>query len=238
MSSTDSQLKLRYGATDIIFVSLDKKQEKIFDTVWAHYLRSNEKEKNNRYLACCRYCNKIMAGRTSYLRAHITNECVIASSEVRATVFKQSSKIEKPAALAEDMTAVSNRRFEVKPSGKEMKKQKMNSGSSSIMNFMEQKVDTNTSEALHILLLQAIIWGNLSWNFLNNPFFIRFLALLRPSYKLPSGDVFASRIFNSLSAQIIVQNMESINSRLYNGKWHEDCIYIYIYMCVFTNVCV
>ena len=49
-----------------------------------------------------------MAGRTSYLRAHITNECAIASSEVRATVFKQSSKIEKPAALAEDMTAVSN----------------------------------------------------------------------------------------------------------------------------------
>ena len=48
MSSTDSQLKLRYGATDIIFVSLDKRQEKIFDTVWAHYLRSNEKEKNNR----------------------------------------------------------------------------------------------------------------------------------------------------------------------------------------------
>ena len=46
MSSTDSQLKLRYGATDIIFVSLDKRQEKIFDTVWAHYLRSNEKEKN------------------------------------------------------------------------------------------------------------------------------------------------------------------------------------------------
>ena len=45
MSSTDSQLKLRYGATDIIFVSLDKRQEKIFDTVWAHYLRSNEKEK-------------------------------------------------------------------------------------------------------------------------------------------------------------------------------------------------
>lgn len=110
-----------------------------------------------------------MAGRTSYLRAHITNECVIASSEVRATVFKQSSKIEKPAALAEDMTAVSNRRFEMKPSGKEMKKQKMNSASSSIMNFMEQKVDTNTSEALHILLLQAIIWGNISWNFLNDP---------------------------------------------------------------------
>ena len=116
-----------------------------------------------------------------------------------------------------------------------MKNQKMNSGSSSIMNFMEQKVDTNTSEALHILLLQAIIWGNLSWNFLNNPFFIRFLALLRPSYKLPSGDVFASRIFNSLSAQVIVQNMESIKSRLYNGKWHEGCkhIYIYIYICVY-----
>lgn len=46
MSSTESQLKLRFGTEDITFVCLDKKQEKLFDTVWTHNLRSNEKGKN------------------------------------------------------------------------------------------------------------------------------------------------------------------------------------------------
>ena len=104
------------------------------------------------------------------------------------------------------MTAVSSRRFEMKPSAKEVKKRKMSSALSSITHFMEQKIDSSMSETLHILLLQAIICGNLSWNFLNNPYFKRFLVLLRPSYKFPSGDIFKKNM------------MESRNRRLFNGK--------------------
>jgi len=52
---------------------------------------------------------------------------------------------------------------------------------STISAYLEQKLDKKSQEHLHIMLLQALIWGNISFNFVNNPFFIRFLSKLRPS---------------------------------------------------------
>ena len=68
------------------------------------------------------------------------------------------------------------------------------------------------------MLLQALIWGNVPFNFVNNPFFIRFLSKLRPSHCLPTASVFSSQIFNTLSTKIVVENMEKVNSRIYSGE--------------------
>jgi len=57
---------------------------------------------------------------------------------------------------------------------------------SKINAYMEQKLDKKSQEHLHIMLLQVLIWGNIPFNFVNNPFFIRCLSKLRPSYCLPT----------------------------------------------------
>ena len=90
---------------------------------------------------------------------------------------------------------------------------------STIHAYMEQKLDKKSQEQIHILLLQAVIWGNISFQFVNNPFFSRFLSKLRPSYSLPTSFVFLSRIFNPLCTQIVVENMYRINNRASNGEF-------------------
>ena len=49
---------------------------------------------------------------------------------------------------------------------------------STISAYMEQNLDKKSYEHLHIMLLQALMWGNNPFNFANNPFFIRFLSKL------------------------------------------------------------
>jgi len=63
---------------------------------------------------------------------------------------------------------------------------KKNTGSK-ISAYMEQKLDKKSQEPLHIMLLQALIWGNTPFYFVHNPFFIRFLSKLRSSYCLPTS---------------------------------------------------
>ena len=123
------------------------------------------------------------------------------------------------------MKASSKKRFEMK-NEVEVNKAEVNKAAmkrkksgSTISAYMEQKLDKNSQEEIHVLLLQALIWGNISFNFVNNPFFIRFLSKLRPSYSLPTSFVFSSRIFNSLCTQIVVENMDRINNRTSNGEF-------------------
>ena len=99
-----------------------------------------------------------------------------------------------PFHLADKMKASSQRRFEMKNEAEvdETATKRKTSGSK-ISAYMEQKLDKKSEEYLHIMLLQALIWGNISFNFVDNTFFIRFLSKLRPSYCLPTASMFSNR---------------------------------------------
>jgi len=148
------------------------------------------------------------------------DQCHVISSEDRATFIKSMNDNDASVNLADEMKASSQRRFEMKNEAKvdETATKRKKSGST-ISAYMEQKLGKKSQEHLHIMLLQALIWGNISFNFVNNPFFIRILSKLRPSYCLPTASVFSLRIFNTLSTQIVVENMEKVNNRIYNGDF-------------------
>ena len=134
--------------------------------------------------------------------------------------MKSMNDKDSPVDLTDEMKASSQRRFVMKSEAEvdETATKRKNTGSK-ISAYMEQKLDKKSQEPLHIMLLQALIWGNVPFNFVNNPFFIRFLSKLRPSYCLPTASVFSSRIFNALSTNTVVENMEKVNSRIYNGEF-------------------
>ena len=195
-------------------------QGKRLDPVWSHFLRSEDKSEYNRYIALCLYCKRTFSGRLPTMRKHITDQCDLVSSEDRATFIRSMNNTAAPAHLADDMKASSKKRFEMKNEVEVNKvAMKRKKTGSTISAYMEQKLDKNSQEEIHVLLLQALIWGNISFNFVNNPFFIRFLSRLRPSYSVPSSFVFSSRIFNSLCTQIVVENMDRINNRSSNGEF-------------------
>ena len=175
-----------YEGVTLKFVKLkDANHGKRLDPIWSYFLRSAE-SKYNRYIALCMYCNKTMSGRLHFMRKHITDECHVISSEDRATFMRSMNDKDSPVNLTDEMKASSQRRFEMKSEAEVDKTatKRKNTGSK-ISAFMEQKLDKKSQEPLHIMLLQALIWGNISFNFVNNPFFIRFLSKLRPSYCLP-----------------------------------------------------
>ena len=222
---TNKAQVLPYEGRNIKFVVLEAKVAKSCDSIWLHYLRAEEKFKNNRYLACCVYCHKIMQGRTAYLKNHLAKQCHSCPPEISAAILITLNKKAKSVIVAEEMIDFSQKKFE---EGEDIPISDLTSEAldnpayspalPSINQFFEKKKGTGTQEALHVLLLQALIWDNISFNFLNNPFFIRFLAKLRPSYKLLSTEGYSSRIFNSISAQVVLQNIQKINSRVYDGE--------------------
>ena len=80
-----------------------------------------------------------------------------------------------PVNLADEMKAFSQRRFEMKNETEvDETATKRNKSGSKISAYMEQKLDWKSKEHLHIMLLQALMWGNISFKFANNPFFIQF----------------------------------------------------------------
>ena len=88
---------------------------------------------------------------------------------------------DSPVNLTDEMKASSQRRFEMKSEAEVDKTatKRKNTGSK-ISAFMEQKLDKKSQEPLHIMLLQALIWGNISFNFVNKPFLSDFC----PNYVL------------------------------------------------------
>ena len=109
--------------------------------------------------------------------------------------MKSMNDKDSPVDLTDDMKASSQRRFVMKSEAEvdETATKRKNTGLK-ISAYMEQKLDKKSQEPLHIMLLQGLIWGNVPFNSVNNPFFIRFLSKLRPSYCLPTASVFSSRL--------------------------------------------
>ena len=79
-----------------------------------------------------------------------------------------------------------------------------------IDSYFERSINSKVHDELHVLLAQALIWGNIGFNFINNPFFIRFLKKLRPAYSLPSEYILANRIFNYIVSHTLLEVLESI----------------------------
>ena len=147
-------------------------QGKRLDPVWSHFLRSEGKSDYNRYIALCLYCKRTYAGRLPTMRKHITDQCDLVSSEDRATFIRSMNNTAAPAHLADDMKASSKKRFEMKNEVEVNKvAMKRKKTGSTISAYMEQKLDKNSQEEIHVLLLQLLLlllmyirFGK-TWNF-------------------------------------------------------------------------
>ena len=203
--------KVKFKGNDFNFGKVGENELSNCDVVWKYFFRSEAKWKNNRYLAQCMFCESVVVGRVSGMCNHITH-CLKCDSETRTKLLKNKSLKNKPASLKEEMHAMSNKRFEMNSADAGKK-------SGGIDSYFERSISSKVHDELHVLLAQALIWGNIGFNFINNPFFIRFLKKLRPAYSLPSEYILANRIFNSIASQTLLEVLENIQERATNGKF-------------------
>ncbi|CAG8692009.1 3622_t:CDS:2, partial [Cetraspora pellucida] len=68
------------------------------------------------------------------------------------------------------------------------------------------------SERLYLKLLNAIVYGNISFNFVENPYFQNFLQDLVPSYQAPSLDMLRGRILTKKFSNYLQKKLTTMST--------------------------
>ncbi|CAG8855320.1 31024_t:CDS:1, partial [Gigaspora margarita] len=157
---------------------------KNFGIHWSGFLRSKELKNNKarRYNAKCTYCGQIFEAHKEVMTNHILNVCRKIPAENRILYSRTTkNKIEQVTEISTHKAVLVTDYFD-----KAM--------------MLPEK-----ASALHTLLLQALVYGNVPFSFIENPFFILFLNNLRSSYNPPSRYTLSNSIIQTEYARILVK---------------------------------
>ncbi|CAG8842260.1 31722_t:CDS:1, partial [Racocetra persica] len=157
---------------------------KNFGIHWMGFLYSKEfkNDKARRYNAKCTYCDHIFEACKEAMTNHIVNICHKISAEKRI-FYSQIIKNK-----LEQVTEISTHKVVLMTDY-----------------FDKSTIPPEKATELHTLLLRALLYGNIPFSFIENPFFILFLNNLRSSYNPPSRYALSNSIIQSEYARILVE---------------------------------
>ncbi|RIB18836.1 hypothetical protein C2G38_2309201 [Gigaspora rosea] len=155
--------------------------------VW-NYFTKGEKVGKGRYKATCNFCGTTWKrGEPVELESHLANHCSKANSQV---VRKFLTKI------------LSDNSDEIKSN----KKRKTTNSQSSLSQFViSPKLDNPKIKRIHNAWTRAFTICGISWNIIENPFFIEALKEMNLSYEPPTRQL--------LSGQLLEQQLAIINEK-------------------------
>ncbi|CAG8848489.1 33934_t:CDS:2, partial [Gigaspora margarita] len=169
---------------------------KNFGIHWSGFLHSKELKNNKarRYNAKCTYCGQIFEARKEAITNHILNICRKIPAENRI-FYSQTNKNK-----IEQVTEISTHKVVL------------------VTDYFDKATMLpEKASALHILLLQALVYGNVPFSFIKNPFFVLFLNNLRSSYNTLLKYTLSNSIIQTKYAQILVEMVDQINE-IYTNK--------------------
>jgi uncharacterized protein DUF659 len=137
---------------------------------WRWFLASTKCDKNHRRHAKCKQCNKVLSGRQELMRKHLLHEC------------KQISAAERSTYIIE--TKSSNQESEQTPPNATQMIPQKRPASDSISQYFSTSVTGSRKKALDKKLLEALIAGNVPFNFVDCPQFREYTLSL--GHELPS----------------------------------------------------
>ena len=141
------------------------------DSITGHYTKDLTKpKKNNRYWWICKHCKASLVGRNDSLQKHVLSECRAVPQELRVKEIRRITE----------------------ESGPVPKKLRGLTGGSSadqgtLSGFVDSGLSAGISQQANKELLRTCATSGISFLLVDNPHFRRLLALLRPSYVLPSA---------------------------------------------------
>ncbi|CAG8656961.1 849_t:CDS:2 [Cetraspora pellucida] len=156
---------------------------KVHDNRWTGFWRSIEKITGNRYTAKCTYCNSELPGHPEKLHSHVllcTSWSAAAKSnyikKVNSSISKSSSKSQKKASIS----STSDNGDSISSSSK-FKRQE------NLMNWYTKPISQDQKFRIDKKILDAVVYGNLFFKIIENPYIIKLLNELAPNYKPPSS---------------------------------------------------
>lgn len=162
---------------------------KNFGTHWTGFLRSKEfkNDKARHYNAKCTYCDQILEACKETMTNHIINICRKIPTEYRIIYSRTIQK------KTEQVTEISTHKAVL------------------VSDYFDKATMSSEKTAdLHTLLLRALVYGNISFSFVENPFFILFLNNLRSSYNPLSRYTLSNSVIQTEYARILVEMVDRI----------------------------
>ena len=148
-----------------------KKQGRPLDCIKSHFTQNVAKPvEHNRYWWTCKYCDTDVVGRDNNLSTHILTTCRKVPGQTRTV----------------ELARIAN---EPRPLPKKLRS--LTCGSSAdqgaMRGFVDSGLPSDIAEQVTKELLRACITGGIPFSLVDNPHFRRAVALLQPSYVLPSA---------------------------------------------------
>ncbi|CAG8730422.1 8917_t:CDS:2 [Dentiscutata erythropus] len=170
-----------------------------FGTHWTGFLRSKQVKntKSRRYNAKCSYCNKVFEARKEAMISHITNICQKILADDKILYIRKINK-KNPENISksypdEDIDISSKKR------------------KATLTDFFNKaSISPDKINELHTLLLQSLIYSNVPFRFVENPFFALFLKKLYSSYNLPSRYILTHRIMQAEYARVLLEMVDRL----------------------------
>jgi Protein of unknown function (DUF 659)/hAT family C-terminal dimerisation region len=192
---------------------------------WRWFLASPSSDKNHRRQAKCKQCDKVLTGRLETMRNHLLHDC------------KKLSATDKAKYVGETQSPSQGRKSGQVSSGSQASSESsvvpQKRPASAISQYFPTTVSGGRKKALDEKLLEALIVGNVPFNFVECPQFREYAAML--GHKLPSRSVISghhlqdmfTRHFNNMLTQLSTVNELTV---LLDG-WTDvsgNSIYAYI----------
>ena len=155
--------------------------------VW-NYFNKGIKISSGHYVADCKSCGKHWnKGSPTMMEHHLAFECPAINDSVKYAFLEVISKCDN------ESVNQSNRR--IRPSNQ-----------TGLEDFIEStKLTTKRKKDIDQALTKAVVVCNLSFQLVENPYFIEFIKQLRTAYELPSRKMLSDRLINEELGRITVK---------------------------------
>ncbi|CAG8718780.1 530_t:CDS:1, partial [Cetraspora pellucida] len=177
------------------------------DQRWSGFFRSELKKGGNRYMAKYKFCLSEFSDKPERLHQHVL-KCSDWPPLGKATYLSKISN-ESPTSHKrtheeeeEDISTEHNGTQQSFESPRQ----------STILNWYNRPLPNTQSEKLHQKLLKAIIYRNLSFNFVKNPYLQEYLSELNPAYHLPSRDMIKGRLLTTMFSDHLQKKLNAFPS--------------------------
>jgi len=163
-------------------IQFENLQAQLKSIEWKWFLASTQRDKNNRRHAKCKQRDKVLAGSVEFMKKHLLHGCKRLSATDRATYIRETQSLpnnekgESSQASANSQQLQSSQARPVVP--------RKIPATALMPQHFPMSVSGGRKKALDEKLLEAMIVGNVQFNFVECPQFREYAALL--GHQLPS----------------------------------------------------
>src|SRR6266850_1397973 len=189
-------------------VQFEDMQTQLKSAEWKWFLASTQRDKNNRRDAKCKQCDKVLAGRVESMKRHLLHECKRLSATDRAIYIRETQPLLSNEKVKSSQASAANNNQQSSEAAMVVSRKRP--AAASISQYFPMNVSGGRKKALDEKLLEAMIVGNVQFNFVECPQFREYAALL--GHQLPSRRTISGPLLQDMFARHYNDMLEELST--------------------------